>query len=800
MEEKKFTRINANSMLTLIGNTKGSLKARKNTLINISETKLYPEIFSTPHDFLENCIAPIVSCFDDDSDSIRDNSVQAVTKLLKQLKTNNPDEIYRIVIDKVFYAIDKETTEEISLLLVQLIRDLCELTNENTLPTKFDEFCPKALLCLSKKLKERNPDMLKLSCSTISSLILHCSQECLNVNASVIVPQLLNTVSHNQLAVRKQALLVLADYLVASGSVHSIDQFMEKQEKMVQDSKQIFRTALVHFCEELLTKHAQRQSLYGEHLYPLLVSLAKLVPKRPIHPIEEIKPIEETKELKEAIAAYDALCKIGEQYKKDDPFLKDHPGATISFDEKRTYGIGLLTLVQNFFKRYLNRILDNLTNFKSDTRALGFAALTSLLHLAHEYSSRYAPQIIPSLVTILIEHPDESESTLRCIALMASLTPLADINEIVLPKINQDCSSKAIEAYSVCLLNSPCTDDDLDKAISSILASGIFKITDDINATAQCVLAVCKRNESYRESHKVDLIHLMLRLGENGDALPLFKDCFNKPLDQVMGENIRDILEIKAKTPRYITQVLTWVPKEAITAENELVCETIISGLKGYQSRTTLYHLLAELCNKGALKNCSNELLQSVLDSMIWAPATECIPTREAATSALGALIKTGVLPEQMVQEKSTEIFAMSLSSLDDQSSDLVRSAAIVTIREVVMHTKDVESRFDRLFDALKERLADSLIPVRLGAADLLCTLLPKCTENKSVASKLSEVVVFMDDESVEMRNSISRFCETVAAFPQWKNAIIEALNNLVRHNYHPEAEILAKQLLSKLN
>jgi hypothetical protein len=332
------------------------------------------------------------------------------------------------------------------------------------------------------------------------------------------------------------------------------------------------------------------------------------------------------------------------------------------------------------------------------------------------------------------------------------------------------------------------------------LSSGIFKITEDIDTTAQCVLAVCKRNESYRESHKVDLIHLMLRLGENGDALSIFKDCFNDPLDQVIGENLREILEIKAKTPRFISQVLTWAPNEAIASENELVCETIISGLRGYQSRTALYRLLAELCNRGALRNCSDELLQSVLDSMIWTPATECIPTREAATTALGAMIKTQVLSHEMLQEKNTAIFSMSLASLDDQSSDLVRSAAIVTIKEVVTHTDNLENRFDRLFDALKERLADSLTQVRLGAADLLCILLPRCTSNKEVASKLSEVVVFMDDESVEMRNSISRFCETVAAIPQWKKPIIEALNNLVNCNYHPEAAIMAKGLLSKLN
>ena len=53
--EKKaqFSRISAINEINLILNKKGSQKARKNALISLSQTKLYPDAFITSHDFLE---------------------------------------------------------------------------------------------------------------------------------------------------------------------------------------------------------------------------------------------------------------------------------------------------------------------------------------------------------------------------------------------------------------------------------------------------------------------------------------------------------------------------------------------------------------------------------------------------------------------------------------------------------------------------------------------------------------------------------------------------------------------------
>ena len=185
----EFARISANNLLTTISNKKGSLKARKNALISLSETKLFPDAFSNPKDFLENCIAQIVSCFDDDSDAMRENSVSCVLKLLPQFSTKQPEDIYRIVSDKTFNSIERESTEEVSILLVQLVKYMSELPESDTIPTTFDHYTPKALSCIAKKLREKNPEMLKLCCTTVQTLIKHSTKECLFVNSTVIVHQ-----------------------------------------------------------------------------------------------------------------------------------------------------------------------------------------------------------------------------------------------------------------------------------------------------------------------------------------------------------------------------------------------------------------------------------------------------------------------------------------------------------------------------------------------------------------------------------------------------------------------------------
>ena len=799
------SRVNINNLLTLIGNKKGSQRNRRNALKTISETQLFPTIFLTSRDFLDNCIAPIVSCFDDDSDSIRENAVDTVIKILPQLQTKELEEIFQKIAEKTFYSIDRESTEEVSLLLVQLSKYLAELPLEDTIPSNFDEYCPKILLCLSKKLRERNPEMLKLSCSTIQSLLKHCTKECLLSNANIIIPHLLNTCSHNQLVVRKQALTVLGDYYVTSGSVHSLDIFAEKQEKFMNDPKQVFRTTLVRFCRKLLVKHPQRLALFGIHLYPILVSLSKLIPNKPILPNEVVQTeIEETKELKEATTAFDALLKIGEQYKKDDPFLKDHPDLVIKFDSKRTYGIGLLSLMQNHFKQLLGKIKEHLNDFKANTRKLGYKALISLSYLAHEYASRFSYEILPKLIILLGNNPDESETILRCIALMSSLTQLADVNEIILPKItSEDVQVHEIEAYSVCLLNSPNDNDkdneSLTKAVSTILETGIWQKTENLNSIAQCVLSICKKSNDFKQKHIIEILHIILRVGEQGDAIQHFKDCFWKPIDEIIGENIKNLLEIPGKTPRFLEQILLSSPVSFISAENDLVCSTIQSELRGYPSRAKLYSLVTKLCEKKAIISISDKLLQAILDDMIWNSPLECIQSRENATIALGTALRTGALSSERMNEKITDIFAMSLSSLDDQSSDVVRSAAIVTLKEVVIRTKDIEKRYERLFDALKERLSDSLSNVRVGSAELLCIVVPKWTKIKAISGRLAEIIIFLDDESKEMREAITKFTYTVAAFDQWKQSAIDALNHIIQHRYHPEAEIAAKEILSKL-
>ena len=369
----------------------------------------------------------------------------------------------------------------------------------------------------------------------------------------------------------------------------------------------------------------------------------------------------------------------------------------------------------------------------------------------------------------------------------------------MLPKINFDSSPQFVEAFSVCLLNCPCTDDDLEAALVTILKSSLFTSNDYVNFCAQCILSICARSESFKESHILELLEVILRIGENGDPIPIFKSSFNKPIEEIIGENIVGLLSLKGKSSRFIEQVLMNSPDKFIKENNDLVCSTIVSGLLGFNSRTVMYRLVSQLCNKGCIVHCSDELLQSVLDDMIWTSGNESVPTREGATVAIGSLIRSGALDQSQTTGKINEIFAMTLSSMDDSTSDLVRSSGIVSIKEVLMRCECRENHILRLFESLKERLTDSLMNVRVGAADLLCMLLPRI-DNNEVIGKLHDVLIFIDDESVEMRESISRLTLMLSELPKWREAVIESLKKIEKECYHKESEKLTKELLIKIS
>ncbi|EAY10948.1 hypothetical protein TVAG_260340 [Trichomonas vaginalis G3] len=779
-----------NSLLTQLGSDRP--RDRLNSLKSISDLEISPALlYENPVDFLNSCVKPIVFHFDDSSESVRENSLLLTIKLFEQLGNKALDDTYRTMLSMIFLRLEKEDREEISNLLVDLLKNLASLPTPETLPTKFDEYCYDAFKALSKKFDSNDPQMKLRACDCLDAVVNHCTQECLYLNTPVVINNIRKNLTYRQVEIRRRSLETLSNILIKSG--YMLDQFSELLEKLAEDEKLIVRKALVKFCEDMLVQHPQRSQMYGEYLFPILCSLSKIVPVRPVLPNETLKPVEL---VKEGYEAYKSLKEIANKYASD---LNLGDQIEIAFDGKRKLPSSALQLLHENFKIYINRILTLISDWQSHSRHLGFAAFKSLVHVSNAYSARYAPQILMTLVTALRDHPDEAEETQRCIALFAEMTSLAEVNAILLPKISERCTKELIEALSISIVNCQFSDEDLGATLDSFIINRVFDMTDIINQAAQLIIAICRKSQEFREKNVVPLATSILRICEHADALPQFEICFDSPLSEIFGNYLPPLLDTQRKSHRFLTLLLKHSPPKDVAEIYPSVCTAMIESLTSGAARTAIYKLITELSVSKALPAVTQSLVSAVLDDMVWKSGKEYIPVRESATSALGSLLREKCINQELFDSNLALIFPMALASLDDQTSDMVRSAAVATMREVVQMTKDLTPKYPRLFEALKGRLSDPLVPVRVGSADILCTVVCRCHDVEEIPKQLQDVIIFMDDSCLEMRESISRFCVSVASIPKLKDAVLQTMKDLIPKFYHQEGKILDQEVINQI-
>jgi hypothetical protein len=143
------------------------------------------------------------------------------------------------------------------------------------------------------------------------------------------------------------------------------------------------------------------------------------------------------------------------------------------------------------------------------------------------------------------------------------------------------------------------------------------------------------------------------------------------------------------------------------------------------------------------------------------------------------------------------KILPVILSSFDDTWADVVRVAGAEALREFVIRSTNSPDDFSKLYPAVKERLDVHLIAVRVAAAGILGIYLPKCTSIAEVSSKWAELIIFVDDEDQQIRNSIADLCRAVGVIPQWRDEIVKILSD--QQNFHAEAAVLCQTVISEL-
>ena len=268
-----------------------------------------------------------------------------------------------------------------------------------------------------------------------------------------------------------------------------------------------------------------------------------------------------------------------------------------------------------------------------------------------------------------------------------------------------------------------------------------------------------------------------------------------------------DLLKSEDKTPQFLTHLMLTAPPEAIKANQDLACSELSSATKNNEqnpeAKASIEILITKLADRGAFENVSMDFVQVVLDDMIWCAGKAKIPYRENATYALGSLIKSNAISDEILNDQIEKILPMILSSLDDSWADCVRVAGSVCMLEFVKRSKNDDKEFDKIYPAMKERLDDHVIQVRLMAAKIFAIYLPKCADSPSITDqelipqKWNELFIFIDDDNEEIRAAAADLVRSVAKVPKWKESVVKNLKE--QKNFHPESNDLCQKIVSEL-
>lgn len=781
----------------LIVELNGTVKPQRvKSAKELSKLQLYPELVQNPSTYIKNYITPILAQYEETSEAVREACVNCSFTMIKYIGTSGLDVLYQTIMMLLFKRITKEEVETILYSLMDILLYLAELPSSDTVPQSFDSYTVEGLKALAARSTSKDPKMILYILKAIDIIAKKSSQEKLRSNASLIIPHIIKKIDDRKVEIRKKVIQTLGEFYVASGSLNSFEIIKDQLLKISSNEKSSHRSEFIQFIRLMLTEHLQRSEIFFPLLIPLFYYMFPIVPHKPITYGEKIKEEEQTDE---AVLAFDALRQIGEKFENDRQ--QGLQKVDIQFNSQLTYGSGVIRLIHEHFKVFIDELVPMLDNWQKPQRHFGYFSLSTLLHISSEYCGSFSSEILPKLIMALKNRVDDKEEILETTAILAAFTDGFRLTEVMLPGITIEGPPELITTLSVCLTNSKFEHEQLTQITTSFLDNQVFKVDSCIESLAHCIIAICNLFKSFASSNEVDLLTLMLRVGENSDALDKFGGCFEEPLGDVFGRNLDNLLDIRDRTYKYMTHLLLLVPGKYITNSCDHVSDSVVEVMNCDPSNIHhLYHVLIKLTEDDSYNKINENILSKMIDDMTWRTGKEYVPSREGASKFLCCLLRKDIITTQYFSEIEHRIMPMSLAVLRDES-DIVRTTAILTMKEIMSKINDVMPRFDRLFTSFKERLKDPLVSVRVGSVELLISLISKSESEDLVIAQLPECLMFIDDSSQQMRDAISELCYTTAKrSSKYKESILSILADHSTKYYHNEAVALNKEITSKLN
>lgn len=786
-------------LLMFLGSpTKGQ---RIKGLNEIMKIIVFPDLISEPDQFLKDIVMTICGHLNDESEVVREKCAFAVKHLVEQLGKKSLDLTLQVVCPNIFVRILSEKTEEPVIALLDLLYYFVSLVGMDTYPSVWDDYSENTFKVLIFTFKSMNPKVLSLSCN----ILLEMSKKSAGYKLKELAPDVIKSVipllKHKHNEIRKLALESLAEIYILTGTEEHTRDLATLLEVMTYDRILSVRLAVVDFVRNLLVRHEARHMLYYPFITILLASIYPITPIRPIEEYEEIKPLETTEQ---AENAFKALTEIGRQHEEDkendyrEELQYKDPR---KFDDEREIGIGLYHILQDNFVRLMDRLLQNLSNWKVPVRNFGYHAISPLLHIVGEYSTRYHNQLFTQLSISIRDIRGDVELAMRCAATLSHNLTGDDIVVYFVPKLTNEGPLEVVMLLQVALVNTKFNDGCLSAIMTAINDNQVWESLQSINHLAQAVLAMIEKSTEFREINSQTILTTILRICEKGDALHYFEKCFGRSISIVFAEQMSSLLTVTNKSPKFLSQLLLTTPPEAVSRTINLVCRAICESLADPtpDDITDVMKLIITLCERNAVPDIDSDLLDAILEHADWRAGKEFFTPREQSVLALAKLIQCNAITSERCDEDFEKIIKRCLSSIDDSWSDIVRVASISFNTEFMLKCSKLDTKFDDIYKTLRERLDDGLVVVRVGAVKLFTIFLKKCVNVEAVKSKWEDLLLFIDDEIKELREAIVQMVNELSQIETFKNDIREALSEISKGNYHPDATTAANELIEKL-
>jgi len=755
---------------------------------DLSKIEVFPSIISNPDDYLKNVITPVLTHLEDDSDAIREKSIECSSVLIKQLGCHSLLPLYSLVLPMVFKRIKKEEVEEILNSLVSLLHYMINLCDSTSIPSSFDQYCSQSAESLSIMFKSKDPNMVILSCSVLESLSQHSSSESLRMCAPAIIPSVFKNLSHRRFEIRKRVLEALGEFYKYSSSMNSMEKYNTIQQALSLDEKSSVRVSHLKFCENVLIHHSQKKSLYFPFIVPLLGALYPMIPNISINHGDLVIPNEVSEE---AVLSLHSLNSIGENSETD--------FSSIQINEYSVHP-GVIQVVYDSFHKLLEFLIPMLNDWQVATCKYAYNILISIVYLLGDRVSRFAPQLYQRIGLSIKEVPEVLDLSLKAAAYISKFTACSDILSILNPKFSNETPKEVLLILATALNNSSFTMFDFSYSLDIFSNYKLYDNNDLIEPIVHSVLSMISRSPEFRESFVSQILMIILRLCDKVDVIKIFDRAFGRDIASVLSENLRTILTIGDKSPSFLGCLLLSIPKDSILESAAYINHTLLDSLNSdIVSKTAIYRLIYEMCNRESMVCIEDDLLILLLDDMIWKSGKDSIPLRESATTALGSLIRIGAISVEMLDSCFEKVLPMILTSLDDSYSDIVRTSGVITAREFLHKSNRINEKFDTVFRVLKTRLEDPVLPIRIGSIDLIGLLLAKCKENDLICSQFKELFMYLDDEHIEQRDAMKRMIMKLYSTNFWNDIIKESLVIASKEFYHPESKTASQYILNEM-